>query len=74
MSAGLRLRHGHPQSCRMPAGGQKFSDTEMLVGMEDEHENTARSRAGSCVEFYNVKVSSLLLLIFKLRDNQHFRL
>lgn len=41
----------------MPAGGQRFSDMEMLVGMEDEQVDTARSRAGSCVEFYSVRVS-----------------
>ncbi len=32
---------------------------EMLVGMEDKQVGTARSRAGSCVEFYTVKVSFL---------------
>ncbi|XP_077947020.1 rho GTPase-activating protein 20 isoform X2 [Gasterosteus aculeatus] len=37
----------------MPAGRQRFSDLEMLVGMEDER--VARSRAGSCVEFHSVK-------------------
>ncbi|TMS06621.1 Rho GTPase-activating protein 20 [Larimichthys crocea] len=39
----------------MPAGGQRFSDMEMLVGMEDKHVNTARSRAGSCVEFDSIR-------------------
>ncbi|XP_030284627.1 rho GTPase-activating protein 20-like isoform X1 [Sparus aurata] len=39
----------------MPAGGQRFSDMEMLVGMEDTQVNAARSRAGSCVEFYSIK-------------------
>lgn len=29
---------------------------DVLVGMEGENENVARSRAGSCVEFHNVKV------------------
>ncbi|XP_037646218.1 rho GTPase-activating protein 20-like isoform X1 [Sebastes umbrosus] len=37
----------------MPAGRHRFSDMEMLVGMEDER--VARSRAGSCVELYTVK-------------------
>lgn len=50
----------------MPAGGRRFSDMEMLVGMEDKQVGTARSRAGSCVEFYNVKVSVLLLSCFWL--------
>ncbi|XP_068185667.1 rho GTPase-activating protein 20 isoform X2 [Antennarius striatus] len=40
----------------MPTGGgQKFSDMEVLVGMEEKQVNKARSRAGSCVEFYNIK-------------------
>lgn len=30
---------------------------EVLAGMEDKQVNGARSRAGSCVEFYSVKVS-----------------
>lgn len=29
---------------------------DVLVGMEGENENVARSRAGSCVEFHNIKV------------------
>ena len=45
-------------SCRaMPSGRQRFSDMEMLVGMEDEQVDTARSRAGSCVEFHSIRVS-----------------
>lgn len=44
-------------SCRMHARGRRFADTEVPVGMEGEQENMARSRAGSCVEFHNVKVS-----------------
>uniref|UniRef100_A0A4W6DQV6 Rho GTPase-activating protein 20 n=1 Tax=Lates calcarifer TaxID=8187 RepID=A0A4W6DQV6_LATCA len=39
----------------MPAGGQRFSDMEMLVGMEDEQVDKARGRAGSCVEFYTIR-------------------
>ncbi|XP_016519806.1 rho GTPase-activating protein 20-like isoform X1 [Poecilia formosa] len=39
----------------MLAGGRRFSDLEMLVGMEDEHVDSARSRAGSCVEFHSLK-------------------
>lgn len=41
----------------MPAGAQRFTDMEMLVGMEDEQVDTTRSRAGSCVEFHSIKVS-----------------
>lgn len=52
----------HPQSCTMPAGGRRFSDMEMLVGMEDTQVNAARSRAGSCVEFYSIKVRFLCVL------------
>lgn len=44
-------------SCRMHARGRRFADTDVPVGMEGEEENMARSRAGSCVEFHNVKVS-----------------
>lgn len=45
---------------------------EMLVGMEDGRGDAARGRAGSCVEFYSVRVS----LFFLIRgwgggDNQH---
>lgn len=40
----------------MRTGGRRFADTDVLVGMEGEKENVARSRAGSCVEFHNVKV------------------
>lgn len=40
----------------MRTGGRRFADTDVLVGMEGEKENMARSRAGSCVEFHNVKV------------------
>lgn len=45
--------------CRMHARGRRFADTDAPVGMEGEEENMARSRAGSCVEFHNVKVSVL---------------
>lgn len=44
------------QSCRMRTGGRRFAEMEVLVGMEGERENMARSRAGSCVEFHSVKV------------------
>lgn len=43
----------------MRTGGRRFADTDVLVGMEGEKENMARSRAGSCVEFHNVKVRVL---------------
>lgn len=44
------------QSCRMRTGGRRFADMDVLAGMEGENENMARGRAGSCVEFHNVKV------------------
>lgn len=70
VSTNIWPTHGHiqTQSCTMPAGGQRFSDMEMLVGMEDEQVDTARSRAGSCVEFYTVKVS--FLLFWELRGSR----
>lgn len=57
----------------MPTGGRRFSDVEMLVEMEDEHGSAARSRAGSCVEIYGVRVSFYFSLIYS-RDNQSFPL
>lgn len=34
---------------------------EEFLGMEEEQVDTARSRAGSCVEFYSLKVSFFFL-------------
>lgn len=50
----------------MPTGGQWLPVMDML-GMEYEQFDTARGRAGSCVEFYNVKVSFLLLFYWYLK-------
>lgn len=56
-------------SCRMHAQGRRFADADVPVGMEGEEENMARSRAGSCVEFHNVKVS-----VFSAVDKGEFLL
>ena len=53
----------HTESCTMPARGRRFSDMEMLVGMEDEQRDIARSRAGSCEDFYTFRVSCLQFFI-----------